>query len=601
MPLDPIGPPDLSISAANRYFMLRPARITRVDPERWFVDIEWLDGPGGASNIQLTNPYDGPRSFMGVMPEENSLCLCHFFRHSQRSARPSIVAYLPTSWKSGFNYDSIDGGVGRPEVRRKKRKIYPGEGWFASKQGSEVLLSRDVYISNSKLNEFEIRSADQSIRQNSISNYLLTNAGRISNGPVIRNDVLTTEFLPTTFPSISSLIAAIQDAPGINPATQKIGNITPIVLPNGKRLWVVTTSLSLQNPDLGGTAWNEYRFELTETSELVPPILEENADLDVDSPYASIRSDQSTSSTLKDNLLFVQVVGTLVGYNPLLLASSVGGTSGIQGTDYGKVLKRQIFGTHASTTPTLRYLAAITADEENKLASLFHLLFPKTRRSGKAMHPTAGLMDEGTTFDINKEGKVSFVISPSSTSDPLGEGRSVEGAILGGTKLYLGRQTNTPTGEQKESLRFDTAGKIKGTVGRDEGVLGESINITTQGGINVTIQQPVTAGPDSGKSLKITVQSGNVELNNTGPGTIEVKTPQNNIKMDGTTGQLDIKSPSGNVNIEATAQNVNIRTVGGQVQLQGPTLPLAGVVTQKHVCAFTGMPHPQGSSNVLAT
>jgi len=588
-----IEPPDLSLSAANRYFMLRPAKITRVDPERWLVDIEWLDGPGGASNIQLTNPYDGPRGFIGVMPEENALVLCHFFRHSQRSARPAIVTYLPSGWKVGLNYDLLDGGVGRPEIRRKKRKIYQGEGYFSSKQGSDILLSRDVYISDSMLDEFEIRSVDQSIRQSSISNYILTSAGRTACGPIIRNDVLTTQFLPTTFPTPSALIANISDEPGINPTTAKIGNIQPIVLPNGKRLWVVTTSSSLLNPDLGGLAWNEYKFELTETSDLITPVLEENGDLDLDSPYASERKDQT--GTLKDNLIAVYVLGTLVGYNPLSSSLSVGGLNGILGTDYGKVLKRQIFLTHSDTSPNLAYLATLSPDEENKLASLVHLLLPKTRRSGQATDPLAGTQNDATTFDINKEGKLSFVLSPSSVTDPLGEGRSLEGAILGGSKVYMGRTTT-----EEESLNLETTGKVKASLGTDT-TLGESINITTKGGINITIQQAASAGD----ALKITVQSGNVVLNNTGTGTIELKTAQNSVKLDGSSGQVDVTSQSGQVNIEAATKNVVIKTTlpGTKIQLQGAGVPfpLGKIVTTNHVCAYTGAPHPQGSMEVEAS
>lgn len=601
LPLNLPPSPDLSVSRANMFFMLRPGIITRVDPEKWEVDVQWLDGGGGYSKIPVSGGFDSVRSFSGGMPEQNSLVLCHFVRYSGRSARPRIVAYLPSGYKLGLNYDAVEANLGESEVRRKFRKLYPGEILHSSTQGSDILLDENVYLSDSVLDELWLRAADHSINANSLNNYIMTNAGRISNGLTIRNDVTSITALGAAYGSFLN----VDDSQSMPPASQLIGTLRPIVLPNGKRIWHVTTNLGAKTLDEGGYPWCEHRLELLEVNDGVLQMLEQNGDLDVDNLYHSKRPDKTPGTPLEDNLVVIQVVGTLVGNNPL--TAPYGGSSGAL---YGKVLKRQIFVTNMDTSPTLLYLPTTSALEEDKLASIYHFQLPKSDKSGEAKDFAGTPVKNPTVFDINKEGKVLFNLSASSVLDTLGEGRSIEGGVDGGTKLALGRNTL-----QKESLRLDTVGKITSTVGSDEALLGESINLTLKGGLNVTIQQ----GATDTNAIKIAVTTGNIELINSGVGTIKIETASGNVDVKTTLGDVtvetaagkaDIKattgltviSTTGDVEVEATAGDVKVEATLGKVQLSGiGVLPLKGVVTMNHVCAYTGSPHPQGSLDVEAT
>jgi len=594
LPFDLPASPDLSASRANMYFMLRPGLITRVDPEKWEVDVQWLDGGGGRSKLPITSSFDTPRAFSGGMPEQNSLVLCHFVRYSQRSADPRIVAYLPSGYKLGLNYDAADAELGEFEVRRKRRKLYPGEILHSSTQGSDVLLDENVYLTDSVLDELWIRSADHSINMSSLNNYTITNAGRISNGLTVRNDVTSITGLGAAYGSFLN----VNDAQGTPPASQLIGTLVPIVLPNGKRIWHVTTNLSALTLDTGGYPWCEHRLELLEVNDGVLSMLEQNGDLDVDNLYHSKRPDKQPGTPLEDNLVIIHVMGTLVGNNPL--TAPYGGTSGAL---YGKVLKRQIFVTNLDTSPTLLYLPTTSALEEDKLASIYHFQLPKSDKSGEAKTLAGTPVKNPTVFDINKEGKVLFNLSASSVLDTLGEGRSVEGGIDGGTKLTMGRNTL-----EKESLRVDTVGKVVSTVGSDEGLLGESINLTLKGGLNVTIQQAAT----DTNAIKIAVTTGNIELVNSGTGNIKIETNAGNVDVKTTSGNVTIETlagtadvnATGNVNVVSSTGNVAVEATVGKVQLKGPggvAFPLNGVVTKNHVCAYTGAPHPQGSTDVEAT
>ena len=409
------------------------------------------------------------------------------------------------------------------------------------------------------------------------------------------------------FPQVLQSIEQLKDKPGEIPASQIVNGVTPIVLNNGKRLWVVTGLNSILTPDAGGEPFCEYRTEVLEKSDGVSPVSEQLHDLDVDNVYG--KPGESPGS-----LVAISVLGTLVGNNPLIqkydkstnLWTSTISSTDIDGLVYGKVLKRQIFLSQLALVPTQAYLATSTPLEEDQLASAFHLSFPQSEFYGQALRPTQGILNPKktvTTFDINKEGKLFFNISASSINDNLGEGSSVEGNIDGGTKLALGRDTTTET-----SLQFDTDGKIKGTVGADDSAgQEEAINITTKGGISLLIQKSTK----SLSAMKITILQGNFEIDaSAGGGDLDLKTTSSSIKIDGATGDIAVSATKGDINmtalkgdINATALKGNIKaqTTTGQIQLQGPALPLSGVVTQKHICAFTGKPHPQGSTDVLAT
>lgn len=77
----------------------------------------------------------------------------------------------------------------------------------------------------------------------------------------------------------------------------------------------------------------------------------------------------------------------------------------------------------------------------------------------------------------------------------------------------------------------------------------------------------------------------------------EVKAPGEAMvfTMDTTKNEMSLLTQQG--------QGIKIDLTTGKVQIVGlpGALPLAGIVTTNHVCAYTGSPHPQGSLEVEAT
>jgi hypothetical protein len=279
------------------YKFLQIGRIVRVDNERNKVDIQFGSNPVLSKDIPITNPFFTGRAFIGGMPETGSLVICGFVKLTNKTGMPLIIGYLDNEYFRSMNYvynngktssdvkeiNGIHDKVGWNIVRLKKRKQYPGDVGLESTHGSEIFLDDNIMISDSKLNEIILSSADRTIRFNSINNHLYTNAARILNGLIIR------PFAPT---------------------------VDPVIMDNGLPLYIVTDGPTI---DKNGRAFTEVRTEVREVA---------NAILDVVESYDSKDFADSTS---KGQLLVSQLFGTLVGNEKQQMEK------------YGKVLRPQIF------------------------------------------------------------------------------------------------------------------------------------------------------------------------------------------------------------------------------------------------------------------
>ncbi|MDD5649713.1 MAG: hypothetical protein PHF86_04735 [Candidatus Nanoarchaeia archaeon] len=311
----------------DRTKFVRLAVVSRVDYETGYVDIVWLDnGNGNTQFIRLPSSHSSLRSCIRGMPEEGSVVICGWSRQTQTWEDPIILGFVDANLKHLLEYrllrnkktpdnlkelKTIREKIGYNVTRGKRRKIYPGEIQIESTQGSELYLDDDVYISDSKLNEIEIRSSDKSIRFSSNQIYTSTQASRTWNGMIIREP--------------GDLDFSFQ----------------PVTLPNGQKIQFVTNNG--QPIYLGGKAFTEHRVELYELSDGIMKANEVNSGYDVDSlaPYISF------------------VMGTLVGNDKTDTAK------------YAKVLRPQIFGTPVATEFSLDYLECMP-EENSFLASTLH-------------------------------------------------------------------------------------------------------------------------------------------------------------------------------------------------------------------------------------
>jgi len=312
---------------------LKIAKIIRVDYEEGYADIEWIEGAKAIrSYVYLPAAYSSQRGCIRGMPEIGSLVVCGWYRGQTHTWEdPVILSYMDMNLDILNNYSllrsnktanelkqitTIREKIGYDVTRGKRRKIYPGELQIESSQGAELYVDEDIYLSNSKLNEIEIRSADQSIRISTNQIYSITQAARTWQGMITRES--TSNFI-----------------------------YQPTVLPNGKKIQIVTDTH--QPIHMGGNAYTENRTELFEKSDGILKVSEINSGVDV--------SDQTPFIT--------QVTGTLVGNDKK------------DGSKYGKVLKPQVFGSATSVDRVTDYLEA-TPDEYDTLASCYSLQFNKT-------------------------------------------------------------------------------------------------------------------------------------------------------------------------------------------------------------------------------
>lgn len=385
----------------DRTKYVRLGVVSRVDYETGYVDISWLEGTGDAQMIRLPSAFGSLRSTVRGMPEEGSVVLCGWSRQTQTWEEPVIISFVDGNLKNLLEYrllrndrtpnnineiKTIREKIGYKVIRGKRRKIYPGEIQLESTQGAELYVDDDIYLSDSKLNEIEIRSADKSIRLSSNQIYTSTRASRTWNGMIAREPGdLEFSFQPT-------------------------------VLPNGQKIQFVTDS---NNPiHLGGRAFTEHRMEMYEISDGIMRANEVNSGYETSllAPYISF------------------VMGTLVGNDKNDTAK------------YAKVLRPQIFGTPTSTKIALDYLECMP-EEYSNLASTFHFRHQSTAQididkeghlftyfpASSGRHP----LGPGRSWESAFKGSVKFVVGAENI-----ENKSIFLDTEGGIQATLGYDNN---------------------------------------------------------------------------------------------------------------------------------------------------------------
>jgi len=181
--------PDADLNRTFRETDLRIAKITRVDYETQSVDIQWLDGGGGYTKLQLPQPGRTLRATIAIMPEPDSIVVCGFAPYTNQKKIPIILAYLPQFTQIGLNHDPIvtERIPIRKMVRTRFRKMYPGEVYLGSTQGSDLYMDENIHLQNAKHNELTLRSSDQTVIENALAGYTKHSGIEIKSGIVTRN------------------------------------------------------------------------------------------------------------------------------------------------------------------------------------------------------------------------------------------------------------------------------------------------------------------------------------------------------------------------------------------------------------------------------
>ena len=444
---------DRLITASNEGDYLRVGKVVRVDYETMSVDIVYIDSVGSAPKLTVTAAFAGYRTFLGGMPSLGDWVVLGYTK-SGSWKNPIILQFIPRGYCQGvkndkvaYNREYVKEGVYKP-YRFKMQKLYEGEIYAASKYGSEILLDKNVSISNSKLNEILLKSADQSIALNAVNNYLNSCGTRVSSGLIIRNELIgNPDFLlpGTNIPKFP----VYYNEDGIPNYTPTYSDPINVDFPYGR-----------QSLDDYAQGFVEHRLEVKEMADPVATVNNTNSGMDVDSFYKR-RADGNT-----DTPLVVQVFGTLVGNDPY---------NTLDKKKYGAILKPRIFSSLEDVSGAHKLELCQNGDGKNEsvtLAAAYSLMLPKS----------------GTAFYINKQGKVLANIASSSTIDPLGGGESAEINFDGHAKIALGKNDS-----KGRSLSINTAGGVYTDWGQDN-IKNRSWDATFRKGMSWNVM-----GPDSDK------------------------------------------------------------------------------------------------------
>ena len=450
---------DRGFNSANEGLYLRTARIVRVDYETMKVDIVYMDSNGAEPGLNLTSAYGGFRSFLGAMPVIGDWVLVGYSQ-SGGFKTPFIVSFLPRGYIQGLRNDLInvptydeEKGIHRP-YRFKMHKLYEGEIYGASQYGSELLLDKNVSLSNSRLVELFLNASDQSMSLNAVTNYLNSSGVRVTSGLAYRNRLVNDPnfFMNDGKTSKFPTIVGIDGVPRYAPV---MSNTITAEFPYGK-----------ETIDDHVDAFIEHRIDVSESDSPIVPVTEQNSGFDTDSIYKEKPGGKSSKPIVS------QVMGTLVGNDP------VGDKD-----KYGIILKPRIFNSINDIKGNLSEEPCIVdsgINETTSLAAAYSLKFPKS----------------GTAFYVNKEGKYFSNIAKSTSNDPLGAGESAEMNLKGHAKISLGKNNS-----QSRSLTLNTSGGVFTNWGFDN-VKSRSWDATFRKGVSWNI----TGYDSDGISLLTKVQ-----------------------------------------------------------------------------------------------
>ena len=205
-----LKPRTLKDTAADKgadSFPLALARVQSVDYAAMTVNIITL-GPGAKKpyvNVPITFPHMGRRSFMGVMPEVDDVCIIGYSpKESGFSRQPYIVSWLPPGGTIlGYNWETAssflpgeyawtpatkakaEGIAGRH--RHKLRHMNPGNAVVSSSQGADLVLDESATLTNRRGNEVILRDQDQALLVRSLQQFHAGAGFRLYGGMVQRD------------------------------------------------------------------------------------------------------------------------------------------------------------------------------------------------------------------------------------------------------------------------------------------------------------------------------------------------------------------------------------------------------------------------------
>jgi hypothetical protein len=497
-------------------FGLKVAIITRVDEINMVADLKVLTGGGDHYEVDLSQSMAGPRSFLGGIPEVNSLVILGYRRKSKQITQGVILGYLPAASRLALNFDPmaptdpsqvdpsdvafLNNFLG-PTIRYKRMRLRPGDVGGMSSQGAEFALTRDAKFYNRAGDFIELRDVDRTLITQGIHRVENTSGVHEITGPIRRgqaflpNDIfqkdgVTLQTTANRYFGQTDLAAIGPDVPnGPNKYANSNGKVLgffndvsdfpPVTYNNGRRVFYPATNVGVnfEDPDtsLGALAYTERRVEISHTTDASQEVRDEIDGFQMSQPRRFIEL----------------AMGTVVGNDAL---------SGNGMRQYAQMLKPQIFDDIWSDSKdpgkfTMNVVPRLATEpdlEANTTAGAFFFQINPPNQQDKV---------DPFSCSISKQGKL-FLSVPGSVVERYPSGSknvSAEVTMGGALKMFLGMETSLGA-----SLIADFAGGIKARVGHL--AAGQSVDIEYDCPVKVTHSGSPSDSTGQGISLDTTVE-----------------------------------------------------------------------------------------------
>jgi hypothetical protein len=303
----------------------------------------------------------------------------------------------------------------------KFRELRKGEVILGSDYGSEIFLDKNVELHDESGTTFLLRHSDQSAIFSGLNNYEFTDGVWKSSGLIQRN-------------SLNYKDKNGEEDPGSTAEERILSDYRKVVY------------IKPANQDLsyGTKIYTEYRVEVDELGRRMPPLNDINA----------------IKNTTERDPVVVLGMGNLVGNDSKDLSN------------YGKLLGVRLFDSAKSTKGSFEFIplsAAGGIDYPSSLGMAYSLWCPKNN----------------SFMGIDKEGHFYQYVPASSSTNPLGPGRSLSILAQGSKKEMLGASGDGL------SWDFTARGGVKWLIGQgNQSNSKRSIDIRTQGPAYFEYGQP---------------------------------------------------------------------------------------------------------------
>lgn len=517
------GPRAQSLDGPDAHKYVWVGRVVHVDTETMVCSVRLETGTAGERH-DVPIPAlagGGPRSWAGLMLEQGSKVLLGWKQYDHRAFKPYIITVLTVGTYSAREYepfstidpadlelikDSDPDLLNDPRhvlepIRIKARKAYSGDFLASSSGGSDLILDKDVYVTNAAGNEIRIRSSDQTIVTQTVNEYVNNAAGYYRRGLIKRNAF---NLLPDLFvsgeislgqvgsQSLDSFLDGkdrdslnrvyVDQVPVNSPAYNKLlefGMINEqgfptfttnpysdsltdpyypfVVGSDGQRHSYIVHGEHDKSFSQTDVCYVEDRADLRHTSDGTQTVTEDGDGVQIDSVSPSYIED---------------VKGTVVGNDP---HSEAGRAL------YKRILKMEVFNNpeqgSPSVGPRFEPVDSVTDQYEADTKALARLF--------KIQSPTSS---NQYAFGISKEGKVSLHVPKTQTGGPTERGQSADVNLMGLLKAIIGTDEKT-----RKSIDLTTQGGISLNIGAFKETPGGpsiSVDMVVAGKIRTTFTDP---------------------------------------------------------------------------------------------------------------